>query len=115
MLVPTAACGGSSTTSSTPAAASTSRNVPDHELYASNVKYALLDVLTNRGASAPVVSDVLCMWQSATVADCTTTAYDTDEANGQCGYTLLPCGTFQAHVHADCADAQGHDCTLGVE
>jgi hypothetical protein len=49
------------------------------------------------------------------VADCTTTGYDNDEANSQCGYALLPCGTFNANVHAECANAQGNDCTLEVD
>jgi hypothetical protein len=117
-----AACGGSGSsapaTTAEPQDAATEdplAGVPDHDLFASNIKYELIDALINRGASAPVVDDVSCTWTSDTVADCTTTGYDNDEANSQCGYALLPCGNFRADVHAECSDAQGHDCTVEVD
>lgn len=90
-------------------------DVPDRDLFASNVKYELLDTLINRGAEAPVLNDVSCTWSSSTVADCSTTGYDNAPELSKCGYALLPCGSFEADVHAECADSRGHDCQLEVE
>jgi hypothetical protein len=87
----------------------------DRELFESNAKYEFLETLENRGAEAPVVTDWTCSWTDDTTADCSATGYDNAPELSNCGYELLPCGSFAAQVRAACGDAEGHDCQLEIE
>ncbi len=89
--------------------------VGDRNLYASNVKYELIDALIARGAVAPVIDDVRCVWTSPTVADCSSRGRDRQEDPSRCGYELLPCGPFRLQAHAECADSKGHDCMVALD
>ena len=93
----------------------TTSSEPDKELAESNVKYDALDAMIARGAIAPVIKNFSCVWSSDTVADCTGAGYDNAADQSQCGYALLPCGNFHVEVHAECADATGHDCEAELD
>ncbi len=110
-----AGCGGSSSALTTGSALEDVSSSNDEPLFESNVKYELLDALVNRGAVAPVVENFSCTWSSPTSADCTGSGYDNAAEQSQCGYALLPCGPFDARVHAECGDARGHDCSTEVD
>lgn len=96
-------------------ASEATQTAPDTELFESNVKYELLEVLENRGAVAPVMEDFSCTWPDDTRAECSGTGYDNAAEQSPCGYVLLPCGRFRAEVRAECEDTSGHGCQLEVD
>lgn len=109
-------CSGSDEKSNTPSdtAEVTDFVASDREYFESNVKYDVLEVLENRGATAPVIEEWSCTWSSDTTADCSGTGYDNAPDLSKCGYELLPCGPFALQADAVCDDPKGRECEIGL-